>query len=76
MSASSLLGKTVLILLVLTETKLKGSGEESFFNSSVIIVGGHKIERAKESVAVLLNDVCHSVVIDFGCVSFGLSSNF
>ena len=27
------------------------------------------MERAKEGAGVLLNDVWHSVVIDFGCVS-------
>ena len=28
-----------------------------------------EMERAREGVAILLNDVCHSVVIEFGCVS-------
>ena len=28
------------------------------------------MERGREGVAVLLNDVWHSVGIDFGCVSF------
>ena len=27
------------------------------------------MERAREGVVILLNDVWHSVVIDFGCVS-------
>ena len=27
------------------------------------------MERAREGVAVLLNDVWHSAVIDFGCIS-------
>ena len=26
-------------------------------------------DRAKEGVAILLNDVCHIAVVDFGCVS-------
>ena len=41
-------------LLVLTETKLKCVQE---------------MERAREDVAILLNHVWHSAVIDFGCVS-------
>ena len=28
-----------------------------------------EIERAKEGVAILLNDVWHNAVTDFGCVS-------
>ena len=38
-----------------------------------------EIERAQESVAVLLNDMQHSSVIDFGCVGsriLRLNSNF
>ena len=27
------------------------------------------MERAREGVAVLLNDVWHSAMIDFGCIS-------
>ena len=27
------------------------------------------MERARGAVAILLNNVCHSAVIDFGCVS-------
>ena len=33
------------------------------------ITGVQEMERAKEGVAVLLNDMWHSAVIDFGCVS-------
>ena len=39
----------------------------------------HEIERAKEDVAILLNSVWHSVVIDFECVTSRillLNSNF
>ena len=42
-------------LLDLTEMKLKGNGEVSW---------------SGEAVAILLNDVWHSGVIDFGCISF------
>ena len=30
-----------------------------------------EIEMARESVAILMNDECHNIVIDFGCTSFG-----
>ena len=36
---------------------------------SGIIVGVQEVESAREGVAILLNDVWHSAVIDFGCVS-------
>ena len=53
----------------LTETKLKGNGEASWFEVDGIIAGVQEMERTREGVAVLLNDVWHSAVIDFGCVS-------
>ena len=56
-------------LLVLTETKLKGKGEVSWCRVNGIIAGVQKRERAKEGVAILLNDVRHNAVVDFGCVS-------
>ena len=34
-----------------------------------IILDVQEIERAKKGVAILLNDVRYSAVIDFGCVS-------
>ena len=34
-----------------------------------IIVGVQEIERVREFVAVLMNDVCHTAAIDFGFVS-------
>ena len=49
-------------LLALTETKLKGKGEV-WCGVNGIIAG------VREGVAILLNDVWHSVVVDFGCVS-------
>ena len=30
------------------------------------------MERAREGVSILLNDVCHSTVVDFVCVSFSI----
>ena len=55
-------------LLALMETKLKGNGEVSWFGVIGIIAGVQKVKRARESVAVMLNNLWHNVVIDFGCV--------
>ena len=55
-------------MLALTE-KLKGKGEVSWFGVNGIIVGVQELERAREGVAILLNDVWHSAVVDFGSVS-------
>ena len=55
--------------LALTKTKLKGNGEVSWCGINGIITGVQEMERAREDGAVLLNDVWHSAVIDFGCVS-------
>ena len=56
-------------LLALTETKLKGNGEVSWCGVNGIIAGIQEMERAREGVAILLNDAWNSAVIDFGCVS-------
>ena len=56
-------------LVVLTKTKLKGNGEVSWCGVNGIIAGVQEMERSKEGMAVLLNDVWHNAVIDFGCVS-------
>ena len=50
------------------ETKLKGNGKVSWCGVNCIIAGVQEMERARECVAILLNDVWHSAVIDFGCV--------
>ena len=47
--------------------KLKGNGEVCCGVNG--IAGVQEIERAREGVAILLNDVGHSAVIDFGYVS-------
>ena len=47
--------------LALTETKLKGKGEVSWSGVNVIFAGVQEMESAREGVAVLLNDVWHSV---------------
>ena len=44
-------------LLALTETKLKGNREVSWFGVNVIITGVQEMERAREGVAILLNNV-------------------
>ena len=56
-------------LLALTETKLKGKGEVSWSGVNVIFAGVHEVERAREGVAILLNDVWHSAVVKSGYVS-------
>ena len=56
-------------LLALMETKLKWNGEVSWCGVNGIIAGVQKEERARKGVDILLNDVWHSAVIDFGCVS-------
>ena len=50
-------------LLALTETKLKGKGEVSWVKVSGIISGVQEMERAREGVDVLLNNVCYSAVV-------------
>ena len=55
-------------LLALTETKLKWKGEVPWYGVNGITAGVQEIGRAKEGVAILLNDVCHSALMDFGCV--------
>ena len=57
-------------LLVLTETKFRGNREVSWCGVNGIIAGVQETEKAREGVAVMLNDMWHSVVIDFGYVSF------
>ena len=44
-------------LHALTETKLKGNGEASWCEINSIITSVQEMERAKEEVAILLNDV-------------------
>ena len=56
-------------LFALTETKLKGNGEVSQCGANGIITGVQEMERARDRVAILLNDVWQSAVVDFGCVS-------
>ena len=55
-------------MLALTEMKLKGNEEVSWYGINGIIAGV-QMERARERVAILLKDVWHNAVIDFGCVS-------
>ena len=56
-------------LLALMEMKLKWEGEISWVGVNGIIAGVQERERAGEVVAILLNDVWHSAVVNFGCVS-------
>ena len=62
-------------LLDLMEMKLKGKGELSRWEVNGIAAGVQEMERAREVVAILLNDVWHSAV----CVSsriFWIKSKF
>ena len=56
-------------MLALTETKLKGKGEVSWYGVNDIIAIVQEMERAREGMVILLNDVRHSAVADFKCVS-------
>ena len=56
-------------LLALTETKYKGNGEVSWSGVNVIFAVVQEMEKAREGVAILLNDVWHSGVVKYGCVS-------
>ena len=56
-------------MLALADTKLKGNGKVSWCGVNGIIATVQEMERAREGVTILLNDVWHSEVIDFGCVS-------
>ena len=56
-------------LLALTEKELKGNGEVSWCGVG-IITGVQEMERAREGVASLSNDVWHSTVVELRCVSF------
>ena len=55
-------------LLALTETKLKGNGGVSWREVNGIIASFQEMERARKGGSILLNDVWHSAVIDFGCI--------
>ena len=50
-------------MLALTETKLEGEGEVSWSGVNVIFAGVQEMERAREGVTVLLNNVWHSAVV-------------
>ena len=62
------LRKVKIKLLALKDVKLKGNGEVSWFRVNGI-AGVQEIERAREGVTILMNNVWHSGVIDFGCVN-------
>ena len=56
-------------MLGLTETKLKGNGKVSWCGVNGIIAYFEEIKMAWECMAILMNNVWHSAVIDFGYVS-------
>ena len=53
-------------LLALTEMKLKGNGEVSWYEVNGIIAGVQGMERAREGVAILLNDGWLSALVEVG----------
>ena len=56
-------------LLPLTEAKLKGKGEVSWSGVKFIFAGVQEMEGAGEGVDILLNDMMHSIGVEFGCVT-------
>ena len=56
-------------LLALMEAKLKGNGEVLWCGINGIIADVQEMERAREGVDILWNNLWHSSVIDFGWVS-------
>ena len=58
-------------LLALMESKLKKNGEVSWCGVNDTIAAVLEMERAREGVGILLNDVWDSVV-DFGCENSGI----
>ena len=48
---------------------MKGKGEVSWCGVNGIITCVQETERATEGMAILLNDVWHSALVDFGYVS-------
>ena len=57
-------------MLALTETKLKGNVEVSGRWENSIIADIQEKEKEREGVAILLNDVLYSAVINFESVSY------
>ena len=54
-------------LPALTEMKLKEKREVSWSGVNVSSAGIQEMERAREEMAVLLNDVWHSALVKYGC---------
>ena len=48
---------------------MKGNGEVAWCGVNGIIASVQEMERAREGVAILLNDGWHNAMIDFGCIS-------
>ena len=67
-------------LFALTETKLKGNVKVSWCGVNGIIAGVQDIKGARKGMAVLMNDVYHIGMSDFGYMlaleSCGLSLSF
>ena len=61
-------GKFVVRFPARVETKLKGNGKVSWYGVNGILAGIQRTKRTREGMAILLSDVWHSAVIDFGYV--------
>ena len=53
----------------MTEMKLKGKGKISWYGVNGIIASVQEMERAREGMTILLNDVWYCEVVDFGYAS-------
>ena len=56
-------------MVCLEGDKMERNGKVSWYGVNGIIAGVQEMERARERVAILLNDVSHNAVIDIGCVN-------
>ena len=52
----------------LDRDKIEGNGEASWCKVNGISAGVQEMERAREGVAILLNDMWHSEVVDLMCL--------
>src|SRR5678815_1041459 len=56
-------------LLTVTETKMKGNGENEWCSVKCVCAGVERNERGREGVAILMSDLWYRAMEDFVCVS-------
>ena len=56
-------------LLALTETKMKGSGEDEWYGVRCVYSGVERNVRAKERVAILISESWYGCMVNYVCVS-------